>query len=70
MLKKINLNRSLEAVHVLSEFGKRKRENNVIDDIKNLRLRKEIGKSRTKNVRNLFRWKKKIKESKENNWRY
>ena len=55
MLKKINLNRSLEAVHVLSEFGKRKRENNVIEDIKNLRLRKEIDKSRTKNVRNLFR---------------
>ena len=54
-----NLNRILRAVNTLTESKKRKREDNIIKDIKNVfRLRKEIDSSATKHIRNLFRLKK------------
>ena len=50
--QKINLNRVLRAMNILSESEKRKREDNIIKDIKNLfRLRKEIDNSATKDIR-------------------
>ena len=46
-------------MNVLSESEKRKREDNIIKDIKNFfRSRKEIDNSATKDQRNLFRPKK------------
>ena len=52
------LNRILTAVNALLESEKRKREDNIIKDIKNLfRLRKERDNSATKDSKNLFRLK-------------
>ena len=46
-------------MNALSESEKRKKEDNIIIDIKTIfRLRKEIDNSTTKNIRNLFRLKK------------
>ena len=57
--EKININRFLWTVNALSKLEKRKREDNIIEHIKNLfRLRKEIDNSITKDIRNLFRLKK------------
>ena len=57
--QKINWNKILGVVNVLSESEKRKGEDNTIKDIKNLfRSRKDIDNSATKDQRNLFRPKK------------
>ena len=54
--KKINLNRVFMVMNALPELKKRKREDDIIKDIRNLfRLRKEIDNSATKDIRNLFR---------------
>ena len=64
--QKINLNRIVGAVNTLPESEKRKREDNIMKDIKNLfRLRKEIDNSATKDIRNLFRLKKQNKTIKD-----
>ena len=65
--QKINLNRVLGAVNALSESKERKKEDNIIKDIKNLfRLRKGIDNSTNKDIRKLFRLKKETKQSKIN----
>ena len=64
--QKINLSRIVGAVNALPESEKRKREDNIMKDIKNLfRLRKEIDNSATKDIRNLFRLKKQNKTIKD-----
>ena len=65
--QKINLNRVLGALNALSESKERKKEDNIIKDIKNLfRLRKGIDNSTNKDIRKLFRLKKETKQSKIN----
>ena len=65
--QKINLNRVLGAVNALSESKERKKEDNIIKDIKNLfRLRKGIDNSTNKDIRKLFRLKKETKQLKIN----
>ena len=62
--QKINFNRTVGAVNALSESEKRKRQDNM-KDIKNLfKLRKEIDNSTIIGIINLFRLKKKTKQSK------
>ena len=62
--QKINFNRIVGAVNALSESEKRKRQDNM-KDIKNLfKLRKEIDNSTIIGIINLFRLKKKTKQSK------
>ena len=57
--QKIHLNRILGAMNALSYLEERKKEDNIIKDIKNLfRLRKAIDDSTTKDARNLFRRRK------------
>ena len=54
--EKINLNRVFMVMNALPELKKRKTEDDIIKDIRNLfRLRKEIDNSATKDIRNLFR---------------
>ena len=57
--QKINSNRLLGTMNSLSDSEERKRECNIIKDIKNIgRLRKEIDKNVSKDIRKLFRLKK------------
>ena len=57
--QKIKLSRILGAANTLSDIENRKRERNIIANIKNLfRLRKEIDKSSIEDITNLFRLKK------------
>ena len=57
--EKRNLNKFLRVVNTLSESEKRKREDNIIKDIKNIfRLRKETDNRATKDIRSLFKVKK------------
>ena len=54
--QKIQLNKILGAMNTLLYLEERKREDNIIKDIKNLfRLRKAIDHSATKDIRNIFR---------------
>ena len=63
--QKVHLNRMLDVVNALSYLEERKKEDNMIKDIKNLfRLRKEIDNSVIKDIRNICRIKKKTKQSK------
>ena len=55
----------LDVVNALSYLEERKKEDNMIKDIKNLfRLRKEIDNCVIKDIRNICRIKKKTKQSK------
>ena len=57
--QKMHLNRILVAMNALSYLEERKKEDNIIKDIKNLfRLKKAIDDSTTKDARNLFRRRK------------
>ena len=57
--QKVNSNRISGAVKALSDVQERKREDNIVKDVKNLfRLKKEIDNNPLKDMSNLFRLKK------------